>query len=298
MKKYLIIINSLYDQYGPQELGDNITFRRMLKSSTQNKIYRAIRKMHLQSPLPFKSIWYGEWKYDIEKYDTVVTADTGNTFAVIKDLKKHYPKLRVINWYRNPVSKAAPIIKDANDYCEVWSFDEKDCIKYGLQYNPQFCTKCSIQPNNDNVARTDAFFIGGDKGRLEQLLNLEKKLQQKGQVTDFKIVGYNSERLTYREVVEGIINTRIIVDIQSAGQDGLTLRPIEALLYEKKLITNNVNIRTYDFYNSNNIFILNEDSDEKFNQFLETPYQKIAASITEEYQIPGWIKKFEGEIEL
>lgn len=297
MKKYLIIINSLYDQYGPQDLGDNITFMKMLKSSTQNKIYRAIRKIHLQSPLPFKSIWYGDWKHNIEKYDTVITADTGNTFAVIKDLKKHYPKLRIINWYRNPVSKAAPIIADANEYCEVWSFDEKDCIKYGLKYNPQFCTKCSVKLNN-NIVKTDAFFIGGNKGRLEQLLNLEEKLQQKGQVTDFKIVGYNSERLTYREVVEKIINTKIIVDIQAAGQDGLTLRPIEALLYEKKLITNNINIRTYDFYNSNNIFILNVDSEEKLNQFLETPYQKVPISISEEYQIPGWIKKFEGEIEL
>lgn len=297
MKKYLIIINSLYDQYGLQDLGDNITFMRMLKSSTQNKFYRAIRKIHLQSPLPFKSIWYDDWKYNVEKYDTVITADTGNTFAVIKDLKKHYPELRIINWYRNPVSKAAPIITNANDYCEVWSFDKSDCIKYGLQYNPQFCVKCVIQPNN-SIAKTDAFFIGGNKGRLEQLLNLETKLQQEGQVTDFKIVGYNSGRLTYREVIERIINTKIIVDIQSVGQEGLTLRPIEALLYEKKLITNNINVRTYNFYNSNNIFILNEDSEEKLNQFLKTPYQKMPISIVKEYQIPGWINKFEGEIEL
>lgn len=297
MKKYLIIINSLYDQYGPQNLGDNITFARMLKSSTQNMFYRAIRKIHLQSPLPFKSIWYDNWKYNIEKYDTVITADTGNTFAVIKDLKKNYPKLRIINWYRNPVSKSAPIIANANNYCEVWSFDKKDCEKYGLRFNPQFCVRCFVR-SNKGEKKTDALFIGGNKGRLEQLLNLEKILQRKGQITDFKIVGYNSERLTYREIVERIINTRIIVDFQSAGQDGLTLRPIEALLYEKKLITNNKNIRNYKFYNSNNIFILNEDLEEKLDEFLKTSYQKIPSSIIEEYQIPGWLKRFESGIEL
>lgn len=297
MKRYLIMINSLYDQYGNQNFGENICFTRMLKSSIENRLYRAIRKAHLQSPLPFKSIWYDNWKYNIDSYDTIITADTGNTFAVIKDLKKHHPEKRVINWYRNPVSKAAPIIEDANKYCEVWSFDEKDCLKYGLKYNPQFCVKCCGNPKKI-TAKSDAFFIGGDKGRLEQLLNLEAKLKRKGQVTNFRIVGYNSNRMTYQDVVDEILNTRIIIDVQSDGQDGMTLRPIEALIYEKKLITNNRNISSYDFYNTNNIYILNGDSEEGLDEFLTSPYQKVPSEIVNKYQITGWINNFESETQL
>lgn len=291
MRKYLVLINSLYDQYEPNNSDNDIKFMKMLKSSTKNRFYRTIRTIHLQSFFSFKSIWYDDWKKEIDDYDTVIVADTGNTFAVIKDLKKHYPKKRIINWYRNPVKKSAPIIKDASKFCEVWSFDQHDCEEYNLKFNPQFCMK-----RGDYCEREieyDAFFIGVDKGRLNILITLEEELNKLGLRTKFCIVGYNNERLTYKKVVEEISKSRIIVDIQSVGQDGFTLRPIEALIYGKKLITNNSKIRNYDFYNPNNIYIIDGDNPYSLSEFIRCPFEVLNQEVIERYCLEGWINRFE-----
>ena len=47
-------------------------------------------------------------------------------------------------------------------------------------------------------------------------------------------------------------------EIVQPGQGGLTIRTLEALFYNKKLITNNESITEYDFYNADNIFIYKE----------------------------------------
>ena len=291
MKKYLILINSLYDQYEPDMPDDNIDFERMLSSSTENRIYRTIRKIHIQSALPFKSIWYAGWKNKIKDYDTIIVADTGNTFAVIRDLKKHYPDKRFINWYRNPVKKSAKLPEDYSKYCEVWSFDQCDCEEYNLQYNPQFCMKRGDYIERD--VEYDAFFIGVNKGRAEILNSLENELKSLGAKTKFCIVGCNSKRMTYKEVVEEISRSNIIVDVQSKGQNGFTLRPIEALIYKKKLITNNPNIKNADFYNPSNIFILNEDNKYSLVEFITCPFEEVDKKVIERYCLKGWIGRFE-----
>jgi hypothetical protein len=82
------------------------------------------------------------------------------------------------------------------------------------------------------------------------------------------------------------------LDIVSKGQTGLTLRPLEALYAEKKLITNDINIKTYDFYNPNNIFVLEDNNFDKINDFLNKNYQTVDDKITEKYQFSNWIKRF------
>lgn len=291
MKKYLVLINSLYDQYEPDIDAGNIEFQRMLKSSAENRIYRLIRTLHLQSCLPFKSIWYAEWKERVEEYDTIVVADTGNTFAVIRDLKKHYPDKRIINWYRNPVKKTAQIPSDYSKYCEVWSFDQCDCEEFGLKFNPQFCMKRGDYVERD--IENDAFFVGTNKGRAAVLNSLENELKSLGLKTKFCIVGYNAKRMTYKEVVEEISKSRIIVDIQSKGQDGFTLRPIEALLYKKKLITNNSKIKNADFYNPNNIFVIDKENKYSLEEFIKCPLAAVNQEVIERYCLKGWIDRFE-----
>ena len=66
-----------------------------------------------------------------------------------------------------------------------------------------------------------------------------------------------------------------ILDYNQEGQVGLTLRPMEALFLEKKLITNNKDIKNYDFYNPSNIFILGENNIEDIKEFINKPYEKV-----------------------
>ena len=64
---------------------------------------------------------------------------------------------------------------------------------------------------------------------------------------------------------------------------------MEALFFEKKLITNNASVRDYDFYDKNNIFIYGVDDD--LNSFMSLSYKKIDDSIKYKYTLDGFVEK-------
>ena len=98
--------------------------------------------------------------------------------------------------------------------------------------------------------------------------------------------------MLYNEVVENIKHTRAILDLTKQTQYGLTLRPMEAIFFQKKLITNNENIVKYDFYNPKNILIYNNNTTcEEIREFLESEYEPIKTSIIEFYKFENWLNR-------
>jgi hypothetical protein len=60
---------------------------------------------------------------------------------------------------------------------------------------------------------------------------------------------------------------------------------------QKKIITTNKSISEYDFYNPNNILILDENSEIDINlDFFKTPYQALSDAIYYKYTIENWVK--------
>ena len=68
---------------------------------------------------------------------------------------------------------------------------------------------------------------------------------------------------------------------------------MEALFFEKKLITNNKDIKNYDFYNPSNIFILGENNIEDIKEFINKPYEKVEQKIIDYYDFEQWLSRFE-----
>lgn len=72
-----------------------------------------------------------------------------------------------------------------------------------------------------------------------------------GKLEDFDgvhIYDFN-EMKRYEDVVKESNKSRALLDITAGGQTALTLRPYEAVIYNKKLLTNNKNIYKFKFYN-------------------------------------------------
>lgn len=97
------------------------------------------------------------------------------------------------------------------------------------------------------------------------------------------------EKLDINEVVRMYLNSRAVLDIPAYGQTGLTIRTIEALAMHKKLITSNIDIVNYDFYNPEDIFVIKED-------LLKLPEKRwfarsfsINDAIIEKYSIREWV---------
>ena len=82
------------------------------------------------------------------------------------------------------------------------------------------------------------------------------------------------------------------MDIMADNQNGLTLRPMEAMFFKKKLITNNADIINYNFYNSENIFILGQRPLEEIPAFLDEPVREVPEDILDEYRMENWLEDF------
>lgn len=77
------------------------------------------------------------------------------------------------------------------------------------------------------------------------------------------------------------------------------MRTIETVGFNKKLITTNKSISKYNFYNSNNIFILEENvSLSKLVEFINSPISNIPLEIYDQYEITKFVETLVGSVKV
>ena len=159
----------------------------------------------------------------------------------------------------------------------VVSYDMGDARKYGLEYHPTVLSKIQIPLNSKYDSYF--FFIGKSKNRLYLLIELSKGLKKYGIKCNFMVLGippeeqkepeyinYIDKPLTYYENLNYAANAKCLLELMQPGAVGYTFRTSEALLYNKKLITNNQPIEDAPFFNADNIVVLKDLSDEFFER--------------------------------
>ncbi len=87
--------------------------------------------------------------------------------------------------------------------------------------------------------------------------------------------------------------SKIVIDYEVGTQKGLTMRTIECLGMKKKLITTNSEVKHYDFYNPNNILIVDkEDTQLDIEQsFVQSPFEEIDERVYRKYSLDEWLKR-------
>lgn len=192
---------------------------------------------------------------------------------------------------------------------KIYAFDDTDIEKHGFErltnynYLPYFSQE-KQQP------KTDILYITSfDKKRIEQLFALEKKFKELGLTSKIFVIGKKSwwyqltsffrkssiiftrKLIKHEELPNYYQDTKIIIDLMRKNQYGLSFRVFEAMAMEKKIITDNEKIQQYDFYNPQNILVLNKDFSNLAQAFFETLYQPLPKEIYEKYTIEKWVEK-------
>jgi hypothetical protein len=287
------------DEYFAKEVNKNgvRTDQVYKKRMSQSKILRIFRRLNLETKIPFIDYLIGDWKKEINNYQNIIIQASKESVPVVKYIKNNYPNIRIIVWYWNPVEKTVPCeLFDT----EVWSFDMEDCKKFSLKYNTSFYFKSITLQHEKEVI--DCFFLGGDKGRINDLLMIEKKMINQGihpylHITKTSDSGEQyseiyKPRISYMNALSILGRSKAIIDYVSSNQVGLTLRPLEAIFLKKKLITNDVSITNRDFYCKDNIFILGVDDYNGLKNFLSTPYKDLSEDIVYYYDFDNWLLRF------
>ena len=145
-----------------------------------------------------------------------------------------------------------------------------------------------------------------DKGRGPVLLKLENYLNSLGLKTYFHVCRDNTSsensginykpQISYDEILKIVAQSKVIIDLTQDKQNGLTLRPLEAIFFKKKLITNNQNIEKCGFYNKNNICVIDTENIQIPITFFSSPYEEIGKDNISYYDFKQWLFRFDDAI--
>ena len=98
--------------------------------------------------------------------------------------------------------------------------------------------------------------------------------------------------MQYEKYLEMVMKSKAILDLVTENNEGLTLRPLEAMIANKKLITNFKGIKNLDLYNANNVFIIDEDNMNDMGIFLKTQIDPISELVKKSYCEKEWLLRF------
>jgi len=223
------------------------------------------------------------------------------SIKTIKKLKKNTSQL--IAFYNDNIQRC-PRIKVVYPYFDInYSFERKDVLKYNfnfitnyiyhkhLKQKPDLNTKTefevfnisSLGKRNTSLEKI-ALALDMIKANYRIILVGKKEYIPKGNII------YQSEKIDIEGVNDNISKSRTLLDVHREGQSGLTFRVMDSLAFHKKLITTNPDIVNYDFYNPNNILVVNTEKVEISKAFFETTYESIPQKIYDRYTINNWVK--------
>lgn len=99
----------------------------------------------------------------------------------------------------------------------------------------------------------------------------------------------STKRFTLDEIRRLSMQSKAIVDITHQDQNGLSIRIIEAIGLERKIITTNSAVSEYDFYMPENIYIMNESADLPDAKWLSGKYLSLPGEVKKKYSVKSWI---------
>lgn len=234
----------------------------------------------------------------------------------LKQYKACFPDAELVLYLDDSVENLKDVEKTFSLYDRVLTFDRKDAQKYGIQFRPLFFGKSYQDRMADQPdPKHNLCFIGtihSDRQRVISKVETDPAVTAGGR--DFFCYGYLQSWFMYvyyflckpefrkkpfryfqyrqlpaEQVAEHMAGSIAVLDIEHPKQSGLTMRTIETIGLGKKIITTNVDIVNYDFYNSNNILVIDRNDPKITPEFFQQPFEPMSEELYQKYSIDGWI---------
>ena len=235
--------------------------------------------------------------------------------SFLKDVRGMNPEARMVLMLWDSVANKVNTLEKLDLFDEVFSFDKQDCDQFGLTFRPLFFDEEYERIAKEQPALIyDLFFVGtvhSDRYQIlkrvkqqfennhlnvfyflyipSKLMYYQRKLFSNelngSQITEFSFEGMPSEQLTAK-----LKQSKAVVDIQHPKQTGLTMRTIEMLGANKKMITTNADIENYDLYHPDNICIVDRENVVVPTEFMISPYVPVDEKVKERYSISYFVQ--------
>lgn len=250
-------------------------------------------------------------KYDIIFFykGEAVSTDT------MKRIKALWPNAYYVLYFPDSIRNNAGARKIIPFFNDCYTFDKDDTKEYNISFLPLFYSDNMLNISNSKcIPKYDLFFVGTvHSDRYNFIKKIVKQYEQKGRksftwfyfpsvVLYYKMCFENPvvrkapksefkfDTLSASDLALRLAESNVVLDIQHPKQTGLTMRTIETLGAKKKLITTNPQIVDYDFYNPNNILVVDRTNPVIPDSFIESPYEDVPENIYNKYYIDNWCK--------
>ena len=194
---------------------------------------------------------------------------------------------------------------------EIYSFDKDDIQNYGFKPTTNYNYIEKIQKSAPSDIKNDVLYIASFDKRISNLFALQTYFDQLKKSYKFIIIGKKTTLYKWKHIFSSQLKkfdlrrnrvnqnemhtyykqTQVVIDLVRTNQTGLSFRIFEAMAFEKKVITTNRNVVTYDFYNPNNIRVIDEHNLTIEARFFETSYQSLPDEIYSYYTLSAWVDR-------
>jgi len=268
-----------------------------------NYLIKVIKKLRL----PLVRYFYDDWYSKLGQYNKVIVFDAAllTDRSLLKSISEKVltKELYLYSWN---IVKNIKILKFEKKEAEKYGFtfynyDKTSCNRYGLKHNTiMYDEKLKLK---DTEKKFDILFLGFLKDRKEKMLAIYNAIIEAGLNPKFVIVGkkdkqpfeYKKTYVSYHKYLNMLGQTKAILDITQDGQDGFSLRIMEAIFFDKKLITTNKAIVKAEFYVPNNILFIdiNNINPSKIKLFFKLKFKPYSKEIKKFYSFSEWLNRFQ-----
>lgn len=215
---------------------------------------------------------------------------------IVKNIR-FYAK-EFVSFFNDNTKRIPKILKVAPFFDQVYTFEPNDASKYGFKFVTNYIFKENHEQQENYY---QVFNISTFSNRSKLIDNIALKLDSlnvtykifsygKKKIKSTSKIQYIRERKDMVQVNELVSKSNVLLDIHREGQNGLSFRVFESLGNRKKLITTNKDIVNYDFYNPNNILVIDKDNLDIPLSFFQHKYEDLPYKIYNKYTIDSWVR--------
>lgn len=217
------------------------------------------------------------------------------------EIKKRSKKFIAYQW--DGLDRYPTIYSKISFFDDFFCFDPEDCKK-NIKFISNFYFDYKSVKSNIKT-KWDITYIGYyTEDRFELLEKISKKTPNLKMRFELKAFNnndilniQNSKHIididnvyNYDTLLDIHLQSQVILDIKVDVHNGLSFRFFEAMQLKRKIITTNREVKFYDFFHPNNIFILKDDNFKEIENFLKLPYEELLTEVKEKYSFTNWFK--------
>ena len=248
-------------------------------------------------------------------YDYILIVKCDMTpISILEKFREAYPNAKLCLNLWDSVENIPGVTKKFKYFDTLHSFDLNDCEKYPvLKFRPLFFGNQFRKEKHTGDYKYDISFLGTVHSDRYAVIKQVQKIAEERRhkcywflylqskfiykfykltKKEFKGVDestFSFDKMSAAEISAIVDESRIILDIQHPKQTGLTMRTIEMIGMNKKLITTNESIKKYDFFYPNNVVVVDRKNVTIPAEFFSSPYSKLPNDVYEKYSLKSWI---------